>query len=227
LRVALRLLDRRGTMTAMVSHRMTDAPVPLEEHVPTADQFVMLRGTWATYEALLAARGERSCPRIAFLDGVVQLMSPSLDHECIKSAMGHLVAAYCMERRLSFTSGGSWTLRSKLKKAGLEPDDCFLFGDAPRRKRRPDLALEVIWTSGGIDKLEIYQRLRVREVWFWERDEIAVFTLGADDQYARAAASACLPGLDLALIARLATVVPHSDAILQLQAALRTSRVTE
>jgi hypothetical protein len=75
---------------------MTDKPVPLVDYVPTADQFVALRGTWATYEALLAARGERSRPRIAYLDGVVQLMTTSQDHELIKFAMGHLVAEYCL-----------------------------------------------------------------------------------------------------------------------------------
>jgi len=41
------------------------------------------------------------------------------------------------------------TLRKRLQKAGLEPDNCFIFGDEPRRKRKPDLAIEVIWTSGG------------------------------------------------------------------------------
>lgn len=200
--------------------RMTDAPVPLEDYVPTADQFVMLSGDWATYEALLDARGERSCPRIAYLDGVLQLMSPSFDHETIKFALGHLVAEYCLENHVAFTGAGSWTLRNKLKKAGLEPDDCFIFGNTPRRKRKPDLAIEVTWTSGGIEKLEIYRRLGVGEVWFWEKNQIAVYVLG-NARYVKSTTSACLPDADLTLLARLAVVEPTSAAILELREILR------
>ena len=36
----------------------------------------------------------------------------------------------------------------------------------------PGLAIEVVWTSGGIDTLEIYRRLGVGEVWFWTRGRI-------------------------------------------------------
>jgi hypothetical protein len=34
----------------------------------------------------------------------------------------------------------------------------------------------VIWTSGGIDKLEVYRRLRVREVWIWKSGRIEAAT---------------------------------------------------
>jgi Uma2 family endonuclease len=206
-------------MTAMTA-RMTDAPVPLEDYVPTADSFVIMHGDWATYDALLEARGERTCPRIAYLDGVVQLMSPSREHEKIKSAVGDLVKHYCLERKIAYTGAGSWTLRKRLKKAGLEPDDCLIFGESPQRHEKPDLAIEVIWTSGGIQKLEIYRRLGVGEVWFWEKNRIAVYTLD-DDQYVERNGSVCLPELDLSLIARLAVVEPHSAAIRELREILR------
>jgi Uma2 family endonuclease len=217
-------------MTAMTSREMTDAPVPRDEHVPTADQFVMLRGTWETYQSLLDARGERSSPRIAFLDGVVQLMSPSRDHESIKSLLGDLVKAYCVEFDIAYTSAGSWTLRDELVEAGLEPDDCFVFGDHPRRKQRPDLAIEVIWTRGGLEKLEIYRRLGIPEVWFWDHGEISVHALrrsrrrgnqAPDSAYVVVERSIGLPEIDLGLVARLATVEPHTAALQQLRAALR------
>lgn len=85
---------------------------------------------------------------------------------------------------------------------GIEPDECWTIGDA-RAKDAPDLALEVIWTSAGIDKLEIYRGLGVAEVWFWQDDSITVHLLDGD-RYRQAAASALFPGLDLAFIARLA-----------------------
>jgi hypothetical protein len=35
----------------------------------------------------------------------------------------------------------------------------------------------VIWTHGGLDKLEIYRGLGVREVWFWPEGRIEVHSL--------------------------------------------------
>jgi Uma2 family endonuclease len=43
--------------------------------------------------------------------------------------------------------------------------------------QRPDLAIEVIWTSGGLDKREIYRALGVREVWFWRKGRLTVHAL--------------------------------------------------
>jgi hypothetical protein len=60
----------------------------------------------------------------------------------------------------------------------------------------------VIWTSGGIDKLEAYLRLRVQEVWSWKDGKIDVHVL-SDGAYQKREQSAALPGLDLALVTRL------------------------
>jgi Uma2 family endonuclease len=217
--LALRLLGLRGTMTAMTA-RMTDAPVPLEDYVPKADRFVVLRGDWGTYQTLLAARGERSSPRIAYLDGVLQLMTVSREHEGINSVIADLVKTYCLERGIPYSGYGSWTQKDESAKAGLEPDECFIFDEDPKRKATPDLAIEVIWTSGGISKLEIYRRLGIGEVWFWKKNQIAVYVLRSN-QYVAVEGSACLPDLDLALVARLAVIEPMSAAVLQFREILR------
>ena len=70
----------------------------------------------------------------------------------------------------------SWTIREKLEERGLEPDECYSLGtELPAE--RPDLAIEVVWTSGGIDKLDIYRKLGVPEVWIWHREKITVHAL--------------------------------------------------
>ncbi len=207
-------------MVAM-TRAMTDAPVPLADYVPRADRFVVMRvGKWEAYAALLGHRGERSRPRMAYLDGALQLMSPSTDHERIRRALGHFVFAYCESKRIDCTPTGSWTHSDESEEAGLEPDESFLFGDDPAGRPHADLAIEVIWTSGGLEKLEIYRRLRVPEVWFWEDDAISVHVLGAEG-YVRAERSTCLPDLDLALVCRLVPVQPLSAAVQQLREALR------
>jgi Uma2 family endonuclease len=55
-----------------------------------------------------------------------------------------------------------------------EPDESYSLGE---RKSIPDLAIEITATSGGIDVLEIYRRIGVQEVWFWEDGVIEVYVL--------------------------------------------------
>lgn len=176
------------------------ATIPLGEQVPTADgRVVMHRVPWSHYEAQLALRGDVSSPRISYLDGAMELMSPSKDHERITSYIGCLVEAFALERGIDLSPYGSWTLKEAPRSAGIEPDECYLIGPDQTRGT-PDLAIEVIWTSGGIDKLEAYRRLRIGEVWLWKEDAIRVYTLESD-AYVEAPGSRVLPALDLALLA--------------------------
>jgi Uma2 family endonuclease len=206
-------------VAAMVS-RWTDAPVSLDDFVPMTDQPVVIDGVdWDGYEALLALRGGRSRPKLAYLDGVVELMSTSRGHEGLKSVTGCLVEAFCFERNIDFSPYGNWTLKAQVRRAGVEPDECYIFGARPQEKERPDLAIEIVCTHGGLDKLEAYRRLEVGEVWFWKNDTISVHVLGGGGYQARAR-SACLPELDLELVCRLARIEPASAAVRQLRAIL-------
>ncbi len=64
-----------------------------------------------------------------------------------------------------------------------------------------DLAIEVVWTSGGIEKLDVYRGLGIGEVWLWREGIIEVHVL-LDDRYERRERSALLPDLDLVELAR-------------------------
>jgi Uma2 family endonuclease len=155
---------------------------------------------WSAYEAQLALRGDAPVPRVAYLDGAMELMSPSRDHERLKSYIGCLIEAYALERGIDLSPYGAWTLRKAPRSSGLEPDECYIIG-ADQRAERPDLAIEVEWTSGGLDKLEIYSRLQVPEVWIWREDTLLVHVL-RDGTYQRVEQSEQLPGIDLnALVA--------------------------
>ncbi len=62
--------------------------IQYEQHddQPTEDHIVHLAGlSWDDYERLLDMRGDHSAPRMAYLEGVVEIMSPSRTHEAIKS----------------------------------------------------------------------------------------------------------------------------------------------
>lgn len=165
--------------------------------MPTADQRIVMHCVpWSHFEAQLALRGDAPVPRMAYLEGVLELMSPSKDHERIKSYIGRLLEAYALERDIDLSPYGAWTLKVAPKEAGLEPDECYILG-TDQSKDVPDLAIEVAWTGGGIDKLEIYRRLGVREVWFWKDERIEIHVLRGE-RYEQVARSRLLPELDVA-----------------------------
>jgi Uma2 family endonuclease len=182
----------------------TPVSPPPGEIVKTADQRVILHGVpWSHYEVLLALRGDAPVPRLTYLSGELELMSPSQDHERIKTLIARLLEAYALAKALPLNGFGSWTLRNAPRERGAEPDECYVLGDA-WRKDRPDLAIEVVWTSGALDKLAVYAGLGVGEVWFWREGRIEVHVLRAG-AYARVEGSALLPDLDVELLARFLT----------------------
>ncbi|MBI2895653.1 MAG: Uma2 family endonuclease [Deltaproteobacteria bacterium] len=187
---------------------------------PSDDRIVRLYpATWADYQRLLEIRGDRSAPRLTYLEGEIEIMSPSRRHESIKSKIGHLVEVYCLENGIEFNAYGSWTLEKKEEERGAEPDECYVFGDVSEPER-PDLAIEVVWTSGRIDKLKVYRALGVREVWYWRQGRIQPFVLRGSS-YRPVARSKALPGLDLEQLASFLDRPTASRAIRDYRAALR------
>jgi Uma2 family endonuclease len=171
---------------------------------PTAqrseDQRVTLHDvSWADFEVILQIRGDRAGVRVTYLNGVLELMTPSVDHEGIKTTIGRLLEAYAEEKGLPFNGFGSWTLKNARRARALEPDECYSL--TLGRPTSPDLAIEVVWTSGGIDKLDVYRGLGVREVWFWREGLVEVWVL-TGDRYVRQERSGLLPDLDLTELAR-------------------------
>ena len=64
----------------------------LREHDDTteSDHIIVLHDvSWEDYERILEIRGDHSAPRISYLEGEVEIMSPSKDHEVISSHIGH------------------------------------------------------------------------------------------------------------------------------------------
>ena len=182
------------------------------------DQRVILRDLgWDEYEAVLVMRGESSAVRIAYLEGALELMSPSRDHETLKKKLARILEAYAEELGVELEGYGSWTLKRREAERGAEPDECYSIGPAGEV---PDLAIEVIWTSGGLDKLEIYRRLGVRELWVWQRGEISVFGLRGD-RYERLVRSELLPQIDLDLVRSLLDAPSQSAAVRELRERLR------
>lgn len=98
-----------------------------------------------------------------------------------------------------------------------EPDECYVVGN---RKDQPDLVIEVIWTSGGIDKRRIYAGLGVRELWEWRAGKITVLALH-DGAYVERDRSDLLPDLDIEQLAHLADTDDQTASVRSFRQALR------
>jgi Uma2 family endonuclease len=200
----------------MVAAR-THLPLPDAVHI---DQRVRMHGmSWQAYEALLAWRGESSAVRMTYLEGELELMTPSIDHEDLKKRLARLVEAWAEEADVPLEGAGSWTLRDESVERGAEPDECYVVGSL-KGVHAPDFAIEVIWTHGGIDKLEVYRKLGVREVWIHSNGALAFHELRGD-AYVRAPRSRILPEMDPALIARCMEFPSQTAAVKALRAAMR------
>jgi len=160
------------------------------------DDRVVLHGvSWDDYETVLTIRGESPGVRIAYREGELELMSPSREHEVLKSLFGRLVEAWADAHDIDLNAAGSWTVKLAKTERGVEADECYVIGWPEPAPKRPDIAIEVIWTHGGLDKLDIYRGLDVPEVWMWIDGEIHVWAL-REHGYERVARSELLPALD-------------------------------
>ena len=175
--------------------------------------------SWEGYEALLNDLGDSLRYRVTYLDGVLEIVSPSRRHEYRKSTIGSLLEDYLKEKRIRYFPLGSTTFRREAKRGGVEPDESYCIGTD---KEFPDIAIEVVVASGGIDKLEVYKRLRVREVWFFKRDRFEVYHLEGET-YQLIERSKVLPNLDLLLLAEYAIAPDPLEAAIAFREKIRES----
>jgi Uma2 family endonuclease len=166
---------------------------------------------WQTYEALLADRGDHG-PRIFYDQGTLEIMSPSRKHERLKELIGRLIEAYSEELNIEISAAGATTLKSQLRKRGLEPDASYYVENEPRVRHKddidlavdppPDLAVEVDITSKSADKIGIYSSLGVPELWSHDGARLVVRHLDTTGSYAVVDRSRAFPDLPLDELSR-------------------------
>ena len=163
---------------------------------------------WAAYVVLRDALPGAGV-RMTYLEGSLEIMSPSREHEVEKTQVGRLLELFCLERDIPLYGYGSTTFRKEEKLRGLEPDECYARG---RDAEVPDVAIEVVKSRGAIDKLDVYRKLGVREVWIFEDGTFTLFELHGEG-YESIEASAVFPEVDLARIAHFAVTRDQHAAL--------------
>jgi Uma2 family endonuclease len=200
---------------------MVAAPSLFPLQAPSAEdeQRILLSNvTWEAYEALRDSI-ESASVRMTYLEGRLEIMSPSRGHEVTKTQIARLVELFCLERDIPLFGYGSTTFR-KEKERGLEADECYARGED---RPIPDFALEVVATRGSLDKLEVYRGLGSREVWLYEAGVFQILTLRGDN-YEAIPASEVLPEPELTRIAHFAEQVDQHAALRAFRDELRQTQ---
>ncbi len=193
------------------------SPEPSFQELEESEQRFVIHGvSWKEYVILREALDVPGL-RMAYCRGALELMSPSPGHEVAKKMIGRLVEMFAFVRDVPLYGYGSTTFRREAEQKGIEPDECWCVGDELRES--PDIALEVVFTSGGIDKLDIYHGLGVREVWFWVNDGFELYQL-VDNSYVQVQTSSLIPELDFELLAKFARRRDQPQAVKEYRDAL-------
>lgn len=171
---------------------------------------ILLDGfTWREFKAVEQLL-DRPGVRLSFLDGVLEIRKmPGRKHETIKKRIAALVEAYLEFLEIDFTPTGSMTLESEEGLVRRQADESYELGG---NRERPDLAIEIVITSGGINKLEAYKRLGIPEVWFWEKDKLSLYQLQVNG-YVEIHRSQVLPKLDIALLTDCINMDNHAESV--------------
>jgi Uma2 family endonuclease len=175
-------------------------------------QRILLEGVpWERYEQLSACFPDSRAPRITYVDGSLEIMSPvGPDHENWKETICYLLEAYLDIKTIRFYGRGAFTL-TEPGRAGGEPDASFCIGTD---KPVPDLVVEVVDTSDALSKLPLYGALNIPEVWLWRRGALEIHVLDqAQGTYGRSPASRLLPELDVELLAKHVRMPDQYDAV--------------
>jgi Uma2 family endonuclease len=138
--------------------------IPLQRiQVPPGQQILFREVSWEEFEAILEELGDRHSSRVAYYDGLLEIMTPLPEDEYFKETIGDAIKDMAETLELDYESYGSTTWRQRAKQAGLEADNCFYFQNEAIVRGRvdinltqdppPDLALEIDVTSKSLERL--------------------------------------------------------------------------
>ena len=185
---------------------MSTATEPRTDAISEGDQCVELGDIdWKGYLTMLRLRGERSVPKIVYLDGRVWLVSPSTHHERMRIRLGHLLTEVLVAFGIPYCPTGQTTFRRRRRRGGVEGDETFYIANEQSIRGKdeidlgvdppPDLAIEAVHSHDASAAVAVYRRLGVPEVWVCDEAELKILVRRANGRYAKAASSSALPFL--------------------------------
>ncbi|MEP6514888.1 Uma2 family endonuclease [Microcoleus vaginatus FACHB-2002] len=142
----------------------------------TIDQRVVIGGNWDQFKLIQKASEDSPGVKLSFFAGAIEILMPGFQHENFSEIIGYLVTTFLLTQGIRFYPSGSMT-QEKTGEVSTQADKSFCFEEA---KSIPDLSIEIVYTSGGLNKLAKYRALGVPEVWFWEDGTLRLYHLRED-----------------------------------------------
>ena len=115
----------------------------------STDQRIVLQGSWEKFKLIQQASADSPGIRLAYFDGTIEILMPGREHEIFKSIIGYLIETFLSEQGIEFEPTGSMTQEAE-EVASAQADESYCIGQS---KPIPDLSIEVVFTSGGTNKL--------------------------------------------------------------------------
>lgn len=153
-----------------------------------AEQRVLLQNiSWQTFLTILAEMGDNRGSRLAYDEGMLEIITPLMPHENSNRLIEGFVGVLCEELGLEIKRSGSLTMKRNDLQRGAEPDSSYyihneslvrnsenidLASDPP-----PDLVLEVEYSRSRIDKFRLYASMGVPEFWRYDGSLLRIYTL--------------------------------------------------
>jgi Uma2 family endonuclease len=158
------------------------------ENLPSGATLFIEGVKWEDYQHLIEELAESNHLRVAYSEGVLQIMSPSYQHEVVKNVIHDLLVVIFEETHTNYSPAGSTTLKHEDLKGAAEPDNCYYLRENVKKiqKRKsidmhldppPDLIVEVDLSSSSTKKIDFYAMLGVIEFWKYAKSSIKFFRL--------------------------------------------------
>jgi len=167
-------------MTGTVSRQTTT--------IPGEQRVVLQNVSWAAYEQILEALGNRRAAHLTYDQGNLEIMVPLEPHESSSDLIGLFIRILTEELNLNLKSLRSTTLKRPDLKRSPEADNCYYIQNEPLVRGKfvdltqdppPDLVVEVEITHSDIDKLDLYACLGIPEFWRFNGKALQVYQLQA------------------------------------------------
>ncbi|MCC3408302.1 MAG: Uma2 family endonuclease [Microcoleus sp. PH2017_10_PVI_O_A] len=155
----------------------------------TTDRRIIHHGMWERFKFIEKGFEGSAGVRLFYYNGTIEILMPGEDRETFARVIGYLITTFLVEQGIFFKPTGAMT-QERSGVVSVQADESYCIGSV---KPIPDLSIEVVFTSGGISKLDRYQALGVPEVWFWEDGLLKIYHL-QNGSYQRIDRSQ-LPGL--------------------------------
>lgn len=193
----------------------------LHSHSIEEDRFTIYPNIeWQQFKLIQAGFAKSPGIRLSYFYNTLEILMPGRNHEVFSRLIGFLIGLFCLENQIEFEPTGSMT-QEREGEVSVQADESYCFGEF---KSTPDLAIEIVFTSGSAKKLQRYQILGVPEVWFWEDGVFSLYHLH-DDNYIKVTHSEIpeLATLDINLLTRCVLMAQTSrlEAALEFRKSLK------